>query len=269
MARGPDYAAIAKTKIVTPGSEGRMPRLLVYGRNKKGKSTFGNSAPNVLWVDPDDNPAPYSVDRWPVTKWEDLDEIYSFLRGGKHGYQWVNLDGVTKMYFYGMRWTKRQHVEGSITKRPDQKKIQEYGKTNDIFETMLHNFHSLRDIGIVLSAQERMIPVTEMDNLEDDEDHEPTSYQYAVSLPKGARAPLNAMVDLTGRIYVVRGDFTRRVKVDGEWEEQEYTKQRRLFIGVDDMYETGYRSNHVLPDVINDPTVTKVVRALRTGKVKQ
>lgn len=265
-----DYSKIAAQRIRMPETDQpRMPRLLVYGRNKKGKTRFGNTAPDVLHIDPDDQPSALRP-TWPINRWEDLNEVYLYLRDGKHPYRWVNLDGVTKIYSYAMRWVMRQSDERAkaMDKQPERKGIQHYGRANEIFETMLHNFHSLRDIGIVITAQEKMVGVSELDDNTDDEDFTPTSYQYIVALPKGARAPLNAMVDLTGRIYVVRGEFERRVKRNGNVEVEEYTKQRRLLIGVDDMYETGYRSDFTLPDIINDPTVNKVVRALRTGVIK-
>lgn len=265
-----DYSKLASQRIRMPDDDKpRMPRLLVYGRNKKGKTHFGNTAPNVLSIDPDDQPVALRP-LWPVKTWADINEAYLYLKSGKHPYEWVNLDGVTRMYAFAMRFIQRQSEEraAAMDKKPDLKKIQQYGAANTLFETMLHNFHSLRDIGIIITAQEKMVGVTELDDNTDDEDYEPTSYQYIVALPKGARAPLNAMVDLTGRIYVVRGEFERKVKRNGKRVIEEYTKQRRLLIGPDDMYETGYRSEFLLPDVIEDPTVTKVVRALRTGVVK-
>lgn len=265
-----DYSAIAKKRIRMPGLDTpRMPRLLVYGRNKKGKTHFGNTAPDVLSIDPDDQPTALRP-LWPVVEWADMNEAYLYLRSGNHSYKWVNLDGVTKMYSYALRFVMKQSAERAkaMDKQPDLIGKQHYGRANQLFGTMLQNFHSLRDMGIVITAQEKLVGVTELDASEDDADLEPTSYQFIVDLPKGARATLNAMVDLTGRLYVVRGEFERRVKVDGKWTTEEYTKQRRLQIGVDDMYETGYRSDFLLPDVIEDPTVTKVVRALRTGVIK-
>lgn len=265
-----NYSKIAMERIRVPETDqARMPRLLVYGRNKKGKTHLANTAPDVLVLDPDDQPQALRP-TWPISRWEDINEAYLYLKSGDHPYKWVSIDGVTKIYSYAMRWVRRQSDERAraMDKQPERKGIQHYGQANDIFETMLHNFHSLRDIGIVITAQEKIVGVTELDDTTDDEDFTPTSYQYIVALPKGARAPLNAMVDLTGRIYVVRGNFERKIKVNGKREIEEYTKQRRLLIGVDDMYETGYRSDFVLPDVIEDPTVPKLVRALRTGVIK-
>jgi hypothetical protein len=270
MVAGKDYAAIAKSHIRQPETDQpRMPRLLVYGRNKKGKTHFGNTAPDVLSIDPDDQPKAQRP-LWPVNRWKDMHEVYQYLRAGKHPYKWISIDGLTGIYSRALQFVRKQSDDKAkaLDRQPDQIGKQHYGRANQLFESMLLNFHSLRDIGIVFTAQEKMVPVTELDDNEDDEDFTPQSYQYIVSLPKGARAATNQIVDLTGRLYVVGGDFERRIKVDGKWETQEYTKQRRLLIGVNDMYETGYRSDFLLPDVIEDPTVTKVVRALRTGVVK-
>lgn len=257
---GKDYGALAKQRIRQPGEGPRMPRILVYGRNKKGKTHFGNTAPNVLVLDPDDQPKALRP-LWPINKWEDVNEAYLFLRSGKHDYKWISIDGITKIYSLALRWVMHQAEERSLDKQPIQVGIQHYGKANEKIKEMLHNFHSLRDIGIVITAQEKMVGVMEMDDM-DDEDATPIGYQYIVDLPKGARSALNAMVDMTGRIYVVKGEFTKKVKGKGE---VAYTRQRRLLIGVDDMYETGYRSEHELPDYLSDPTVNKVVRAMKEG----
>jgi len=266
-----DYSALAKAHIRFPDTdEPRMPRLLVYGRNKKGKTTFGNTAPDVLSIDPDDQPKAQRP-LWPVNRWQDMHEAYQYLRSGKHPYKWISMDGLTGIYSRALAFVRKQSDDRAkaLDRQPEQIGKQHYGRANQLFETMLLNFHSLRNFGIVFTAQEKMVGVVEMDEMTDDDpEFEPKSYQYIVNLPKGARASIAQIVDLTGRLYVVNGDFERRIKVDGKWTTEEYKKQRRLLIGVNDMYETGYRSDYPLPDVIEDPTVKKVVRALRTGVVK-
>jgi hypothetical protein len=96
---------------------------------------------------------------------------------------------------------------------------------------------------------------------------------YVPDLSPGARSPLNRVVDLIGRIYVVRGDFTvkRRVKQGDKivTKEVETKIQRRLYVGPHEMYDTGYRSSFELPDFIKEPTVAAVNRALREGKVTE
>jgi hypothetical protein len=274
-----NYGAIAKAKIASAGS-GRMPRYLVYGRNKKGKTRFCATAPDVLICDPEDGTiaeTKLNPDVWHVTEWGDLDEVYNFLKGGgkspKTGkpYQWVALDGMTKMLSMAIDFVSRQQAERDLTRQPNQVDQRTYGQANRMIESMLHNFHSLRSIGIILTAQERVVEIDNMEDMGDDEDATPVSYMYVPDLTKGARAPLNQVVDLIGRIYVVRGDFTikRRVRQGDKivTKEVESKIERRLFVGPHEMYDTGFRSGFTLPDYLREPTVASVNRALREGKV--
>jgi hypothetical protein len=82
---------------------------------------------------------------------------------------------------------------------------------------------------------------------------------YVPDLPKGVRGMVNSLVDVIGRIYVVKiEDASGTAKA-----------QRRLWIGESLKYDTGYRSDHKLPDYIAAPTVPKLVRAIRTGSTKR
>lgn len=279
MAASKDYAAIAKAKIASAGT-GRMPRYLVYGRNKKGKTRFCATAPDVLICDPEDGTiaeTKLNPDVWHITEWADLDEVYHFLKGGgkspKTGkpYKWVALDGMTKMLSMAIDFVSKQQAERDLTRHPNQVDQRTYGQANRMIESMLDNFHSLRGIGLILTAHERIVDVANMEDMGDDEDATPSSYQYVPDLTKGARAPLNRVVDLIGRIYVVRGDFTttKRVRAGDKivTKEVETHIQRRLFVGPHEMYDTGYRSGFELPDFIKEPTVAVVGNALREGKV--
>lgn len=245
-----------------------MPRLLVYGRNKKGKTHFCATAPDVLILDPEDGTAKETgIDPavWPITSWEDVVDAYHYLKSGDHTYKWVALDSFTKTYTILLHWLMRSHSgEIDLEKVPQSVRIQSYGQANELVKGVLHNFHSLRNIGFIITCQERMVGVETVDDIDDDE-ATPISYQIVPDLPKGARAAVNQMVDLTGRLYVVQGDFERRVRQNGRVEVISETRQRRLWVGVDDRYETGYRSAHLLPDFLENPTVKSVVRAMNQG----
>ncbi|MET0416577.1 MAG: AAA family ATPase [Actinoplanes sp.] len=276
---GKDYAAIARSKITSPGS-GRMPRYLVYGRNKKGKTHFCATAPNVLILDPEDGTIaedPKKADVWPITQWTDLDEVYHFIKGGgkstKTGepYKWIALDGMTRMLSMALLFVSNQQAEKDLTRQPGFIDKRTYGQANKMIEGVLHNFHSLRNVGLIITAQERVVEIESMEDLGEDDDATPASYMYVPDLTKGARAPLNQVVDVIGRIYVVRGEFEvrKRIMRDGKpvVVKKQTTTQRRLFVGPHEMYDTGYRSGHVLPDFIKEPSVTSLGRALREGKV--
>lgn len=277
-----DYAAIARSKIARPGS-GRMPRYLIYGRNKKGKTRFCATAPNVLIADPEDGTVAETKldpDVWPVTHWTDLDELYHVVKSGvkspKTGqpYKWVALDGMTRMLTMAIDFVQNQMLEKDLTKKPetiDARRL--YGRANQLIQAMLHNFHSLRNVGLIFTAQERVVEIENMEDLGEDDEATPSSYMYVPDLSPGARSPLNQVVDVIGRIYVVRGDFevSKLVMKDGKRVRRTSTvhTQRRLFVGPHDMYDTGYRSGFTLPDYLKEPTVASLGRALREGKVTE
>lgn len=278
---GKDYAAIARSKITKPGS-GRMPRYLIYGRNKKGKTRFCSTAPDVLICDPEDGTiaeTKLNPDVWQITQWTDLDEVYHFIKGGgkspKTGqpYKWIALDGMTRMLAMAVDFVQNQMGDVDLTKKPteqDQRRL--YGRANKLIQGVLHNFHSLRSVGLIFTASERVVEIENMEDLGEDDDAAPSSYQYVPDLSPGARSPLNQVVDLIGRIYVVRGEFetTRIVVKEGKRVRVKRTTniQRRLFVAPHEMYDTGYRSGYQLPDFLPEPTVDSVGRALREGKVQ-
>lgn len=280
MAQRKDYAAIAKAKIVSAGS-GRKPRYLVYGRNKKGKTRFCATAPNVLILDPEDGTiaeTKLNPDVWPISQWSDLDDVYNAVKSGfvspKTGnpYEWIALDGMTRILSMAIDFVSHQQAERDLSRHPNQVDQRTYGQANKMIESMLHNFHSLRNVGLIFTAQERVVEIENMEDMGEDSDATPVSYQYVPDLTRGARGPLNQVVDAIGRIYVVRGEFTvkRRVKgADGKVviKEVPTTAQRRLYVGPHEMYDTGVRTGFSLPDFIKEPTVASLTRAMREGKV--
>ena len=116
---------------------------------------------------------------------------------------------------------------------------------------LLVKFHNL-PLGIVFTAQERQVEAFES---EEDEDYEDNAAWYVPDLPKGVRGAANSIVDVIGRLYVIKTD-TDPPK-----------RQRRLWLGESALYDTGYRSDFVLPDYLPSPTVPRLVELMRTGKV--
>jgi hypothetical protein len=272
-----DYAAIAKASIIKPSNNKRMPRLLVYGRNKKGKTRFSCTAPDVLIVDPESGASEekkIDPDTWPIEKWEQLNDIYLFLKNeGKspttgRPYKWVCLDGMTRISNYALRWVMTQNGDHVLVNKPSQIAPRDYGRAGEMVKGLLHNFHTLRDIGIIFTAQERMEIIEEVDDtLTEDEDATPAGYMFVPDLPKGARSGMNGVVDLIGRIYIVKGEFeVKKILKGGKEVTRTTNMQRRLWVGPDDRYDTGARSAFVMPDFIENPTVASVVAAMREGK---
>lgn len=255
-----DYAAIAKKKLTKPSKASRKPKLHIYGGHKKGKTTFCMSAGigNVVILDPEHGTDPFKKkdpDVWHVGEWAEVDEFYQWVRTGDHNFEWIALDGLTKLSAMALRYVMKVAEERNLDRQPGMVDRRDYGKAGELMRQMLTNFHNL-PYGVIYTSHERMIEA-DFDS-EDDEDAEDAAAMFVPDLPKGVRGMVNTLVDVIGRIYVVN------VEVKGETK-----KQRRLWIGESVKYDTGYRSDYApLPDMVKVPTVPKLVRLLETGSTR-
>lgn len=273
-----DYTAIAKARITQPSASNREPRILIYGRNKKGKTRLTSTAPDVLILDPEygtDHETKANPNVWPVTQWEDLADAYQFLRLGPtkavspitgKPYRWVALDGLTRVSNMALRWVMAQEEERNLDRKPGQVGKQDYGRSGEMVKGMLLNLHGLSHLGVIITAQERMREVEV--SSEEDADADSAGHVFVPDVPNGVRSAVNSIVDVIGRIYTVRGEFKKRVRdrESGEIRTIEYNVQRRLWIGTHGSYDTGYRSEFELPDSINDPTIPKLIKVIKEGK---
>lgn len=261
-----DYLAIAKKKVHRPADREPTPKFLIYGRNKKGKTTFGISAgiEKTLVIDPEQGTDmskknnPYV---WPVSTWQDMQDVWGALRTGelspyllgqgktKEPFSWVCLDGCTKLNNMALRYIMSVEEERNLDRKPGLVDRRDYNKSGELMKELINRFLNL-PMGVVFTAQERMMTA---DSGDSDEDEESTF--FVPDLPAGVRGALNSVVDVIGRIYVVRID-TKSGKTK---------PQRRLQIGVHERYDTGFRSDYELPDVVKLPTVPKLVSLMTTG----
>lgn len=256
-----DYTKIAARKITRPSKMKTMPKILVYSRNKKGKTTFCTTAgvDNTLILDPEGGTSQMlSKDPhvWPIERWEDIDEAYQYLRSGKHSYTWVGVDGLTKLSNMALNYVMRVEEEKSLDRHPGMVQQRDYGKSGELMKQMLNNFYNMKKLGVVFTAQERMVEGVDS---EEDEDAADEPAMYVPDLPKGARAAANSIVDVIGRIYVV--------KVEGK--DGKPKPQRRMWLGESDKYDTGYRSDYSLPEFVKLPTVPKLLRLIQEGQTKK
>ena len=263
-----DYAAIAAKSMHRPAERERQPRFLIYSRNKKGKTTFGISAGvgKTLVLDPEqgtDEMKTKNPHVWPIENWSDLDEAYEFLRhvnkcpfkkcefGEGHPFEWAVVDGLTKMNNMALKYVMKLQEERSLDRIPGMVQQRDYGKSGELMKDLLVKFHNL-PLGVVFTAQERQV---EAFDSEEDEDYEENSAWYVPDLPKGVRGAANSIVDVIGRLYVVKTD------------DDPPLRQRRLWLGESAMYDTGYRSDFVLPDTIRNPSIPRLITLMRTGTV--
>lgn len=253
-----DYKAIAAKRIKKPSDIAKHKRLLFYSRNKKGKTTLGASAPKTLVLDPEigAKELPDNIDVWPIDKWDDLGEAFKFLRFSDHGYEWVCVDGLTRISNMSLRYIMGQQEERDLDRIPGQVQQRDYGKSGELMKGMLFNFHTL-PMGVVYTAQERMEIPGEFDS--EDDDSEQAEARFVPDLPKGVRSSVNAIVDCIGRLYTVKIEHPKTPDL--------MVVQRRLHIGTSEAFDTGIRSKHSMPDFVKNPTVPKLVTLMNTGTI--
>lgn len=263
-AKQKNYQEIGESRIRKP-SQGtsKPPRILVYSRNKKGKTRFCATAPNVLIVDPEngtDRMTKLDPNVWQITEWAEMDEVYNYLKLGRHDYKWVALDPTTRIHGFSLKFVMGMAEERSLDRTPKLVQKQHYGQAGELTKEMLWKFHQL-PLGVIYTAQERQI---EANTGDEDEDSEEAVTMYVPDLPKGARAAVNSIVDVIGRIYAVKTEI--KVRRGGEIVDKEVI-QRRLWLAPSAQYDTGYRSDFVLPDYLKNPTVPRLVELMTNGKV--
>lgn len=265
-----DYLAIAKKKIVRAKDVKKYPKILIYARKKVGKTTLALTAAEpdkVIVIDPEEG-AVYKTKTnpyiWPIETWSDMEDVYGALRTGKltpnHLKQgesstpfiWAIPDGMTRINNFALHHVRREQEERNLDRIPGIIDRRDYNKSGELMKQMLANFETLR-MGVIYTAHER-IKTASYDEDNEDEDTVATDVYYVPDLPDGVRNSINSLVDVIGRLYIVR--------VDDPKNEGKKKAYRRLHIGPSDSYDTGYRSEYSLPDILKAPSIPKLMQAI-------
>lgn len=273
-----DYLAIARKKMTRPSEMTPKWRIFVYSRQKKGKTRFLISADEgeagkILIADSERGTDKYrgaglNPHVWPINRWEDTQELWGALRTGELSpktaglgksakpYAWVGIDTMTKIHNYALRYVMGIREEAQLDKKPGLVSKQDHGKAGELSKELVLKLDALPNIGVLWTAQEKI--KTLGDNEEEDELDEVSTWTIP-ELPDGVRSYLNANCDVIGRLYVAKAEFKAP---DGGVVEK---NQRRMWLGAHPRYDTGYRSEFELPDLLKNPTVPLLVKTMMEG----
>lgn len=259
-----DYNKVAQGKIKRPASTvSPHRRFLIYARKKVGKTTLAASAPNVLIADPEKGTelmVRTNPHVWPIERWQDYQDLWGFLRGGKHDYEYICLDGGTRMNNMALKYVGKVQEERDLERIPGMTDRRDYYKSGELVKSMLNQFLSLK-MGLIICCHEKTKQMGQFDEGDGDEDEDTAPIFYVPDLPDGVRGHINGLVDVIGRLDWKKVQFkNKRTK------EVVTKKQRRLFIGPHERLDTGFRSDFDLPDVIKDPTIPKLVQLMLEGE---
>lgn len=223
-----EKAQDAASKIIPVSQVEPHFKMAIYARNKIGKTDFACSSNlDTLVIDCNEHGHDSvrhrsNVSIYPVSKWEDVDPIYWYLRNGKHPHKVIVIDTITMLASVGMKWVLKDDYERDMSRDPLTPNKQSYLKLGEMIKDAIIKFRNL-PYHIIFNAQEKTTS-------EDDEEGN-TITSIHPELSPGQRSTLLSATNLIGRIYVREVEGTNGKK----------KMERRMLIGSHPKYISGNR----------------------------
>lgn len=245
-----ESAVAAEGKIKSAHEVDPYLKMCVYGRNKVGKTVFACSS-ELKTLIIDCNEKGYAsvrkrpnVEIYEVTRWEDLDPIYWFLRGGKHDYQVVVIDTITMLASVGMKWVLKDDLERDMSRDPMTPDRRSYLKLGEVLKDAIIKFRNL-PYHIIFNAQEKTTT--------DDDEEGNTLIETHPELSPAPRSVLLSATNVIGRIYV------SEVELNGK-----KIMERRMLLGSRPKYVSGNRFEELRP-IERNPTLQSFINRIYGG----
>lgn len=221
--------AIARIeKLIKPVEEAsKYAKVVVFGRNKTGKTVFGSSAEKTLVIDIDEEGTRSAHSGTKVIEVRSFDEVahvYWYLKAGNHDHEVVCIDTTTALHAAAIRKVLGEAEDRDPTRERATPDRRIWGRANQLHNELIMNFRNL-PMHVVFLAQERVV---------DDEDTDEPAL-HTLSLPAGARGTVLGCVGLVGRI------FLKEVKVKKGPNKGKTKWTAVLLVGPHEQYDTGNR----------------------------
>jgi hypothetical protein len=126
--------------------------MLIYGDSGVGKTVFGGSAPNVLFVATEKGTIAAKrqgsdAKVWPVETWEDVQKNHAYLKkatsAGDLPFNWVVMDSATAMQTYLWRAILDKAVQDNSNRDPDIPAIQDHQKMQNMYKRFIKAYCDL------------------------------------------------------------------------------------------------------------------------------
>lgn len=238
--------------------------MLIYGRANTGKTAMLGTFPKpLLYLDIQEHGTETIAQTEGITgisieSWEELDEIYWWLKSEKREFASVGLDQITQLQVLGMAKVKADNGMGPDD--PMSRRL--WGKLSGDMQDMIFKYRNLRDMGyyVGLVAHDRA------NEAEDGEDDQIEPYIGPRVMPSVASA-------LTGAMSVIGNTFIRETFTKGSNGKKIRNVQYCMRLGPHSMYVTKARTPREaeieLPDIIINPTFDKVMNLMKGEVVKK
>lgn len=250
-----DEAAVRR-KIIPARDATPINSLLIYARNKRGKTTLAGSASEIgktLIIDCEQGTSSIrkkypKAEVYKLTEFDEIDEIYWFLANKKHGYQFVVIDPISRLGQHAMSKVLAEKVSLDLAADPYQPGRQEWGKTAELLRRVIVQYKALaikQGFFLIITAYER--------RRDEDEEDDESAYGFVIGpdAQPAVKGTLMGQMDIIGRLYIAHPDSNN---------EEESLKQieRRILFGSHEIYESGDRSDN-LPRVLRQPTMKRIL----------
>lgn len=235
-------------KNYQPGSQVKPPHLCIFGAGGTGKTTILHTMPGkgaVIETPQQEGGGSWVLEPWkdridvfPVESWDDIDEVYWWLRANKSDYKWAAIDTIT-----GMEKLSRRKVikERSLDADPHITAPQEWGKMGLLQEELFYRMQTLA-FPFIWLAQEKGFRGELADGTE--------FSKLGPAIIPSALGALFPQMMLVARLYM-------DVNLESEWE-------RRLRFGPPSAYvcKVRHKPGIEVPWTIKNPDLHKTVRYL-------
>jgi phage nucleotide-binding protein len=245
-----ESAVTASGKIKSAHEVDPYLKMCVYGRNKVGKTVFACSSEKKTLII-DCNEKGYAsvrkrenVEIYEVTRWEDLDPIYWFLRSGNHEYEVIVIDTITMLASVGMKWVLKDDLERDMSRDPMTPDRRSYLKLGEVLKDAIIKFRNL-PYHIIFNAQEKTTT--------DDDEEGNTLIETHPELSPAPRSVLLSATNVIGRIYV------SEVEIKGK-----KIMERRMLLGSRPKYVSGNRFEELRP-IERNPTLQSFIAKIYGG----
>jgi phage nucleotide-binding protein len=224
-------------------------KVLVYGRNGKGKTRFAATAPKPIILDVNEE-GTSSVRNYPdahvyrIKKWEQLTWAYWYLREGNHEFESVVIDTLTQAQKLCMSAVLRRAEDRDPNRPPSMPRRQDWGQMTEMMKPVIFDFRNL-PMNVIFVCQERVDK-----GGEDDED---ATNRFVPDLSPGVRGDAMSAVGIMGRVY-------KKGVRKGKGKKTTTVFETRMLVGDHDDYETKDRTGQ-LGYIVRNPTVPQMIEA--------
>lgn len=243
-------------------------KMLAYGRSGTGKTHLLGTAPGPTLILDIKEDGTTTVRKQPgvhkleVRTWADIEEVYWYLKEGKHEFKTVAIDTLTSLQDLAI---KQVVGDGRISQRG-------WGEVSGLMKTWIMNYRDL-PMHVIFTAQDRLSAVTsageESEEVVFDEDGMILPDMGPYVIPSVAKV-LNAAVGVIVNTFI--REATKTVKLSGN----KGTKTKRIVlyslrVGPHARYTTKLRCDTSgtgveVPSLIDDPTFDKILKLSLGGE---